>query len=46
MYDDMNFLAFIIGLILIIFIICKYNCNKKILNNIMTDLPHITRYYL
>jgi hypothetical protein len=49
MCEDINFLFFIIGLILLIFSIYKYKYkkfNNKILNELMTDLPHITRYYL
>jgi len=51
MCEDINFLAFIVGLMLFIFIIYKYKYkykkfNNKLLNEIMTDLPLITRYYL
>jgi hypothetical protein len=51
MYDDMNFLAFIIGILLLFFIIYKYkyNYNKhnnKLLNDVISELPMITRYYL
>ncbi len=51
MCEDINFLFFIIGLILLIGTIYKYKYkykkfNNKILNELMTDLPLITRYYL
>lgn len=49
MYEDINFLAFVIGLILLIFGIYKYKYkkyNNKLLNELMGDLPLITKYYL
>ena len=51
MCNDINILALIIGIILIIFIIYKYFYNKKYKNNkliynIMSELPIITKYYL
>ena len=47
MRDDMNNLALIVGIIILVFIIYKYKYNNnKLLYNIMTDLPIITRYYL
>ncbi len=49
MCEDINFLFFIIGLMLLIGTIYKYKYkkfNNKILNELMTDLPLITRYYL
>jgi hypothetical protein len=49
MCEDINFLAFVMGLILFIFIIYKYKYkkyNNKLLNELIGDLPVITKYYL